>query len=272
MRLFNADLYMCCLKPIPFYPQVMLSALEQNVLKDHFRTIGKRSGIMVVVVIATVGPLRLAIKHFAKTKRRHISKAATLGVLPEKSVSSRLRDGEHLTDDEFQALTLTLVGDLGWYLTRRVLVAAAWECVSGIFLVGICKGLDTHCPQLVTVLPEVNGERSALTFILMVSNVRSSTISRIVRLPKWWIPGGSIQTSAPLDNAAIAEFCSNCTPLHLLGWELLIPSSHAPIGMRLLRYAAVIAFGYAGMRFQCTYPLAERGGAYNGSIAALLFN
>lgn len=245
----------------------MLSLLEQDVLKDHFSTIGKRSGLVLVLVVAAVGPLRLTVKHLAKTKRRQVSKVATMGILPEES-SSRLRDGEYLTDDDFQSLAVSLVSDLGWYVARRVVVAAGWECIHGVILVGVCKALDTHCPQLSGVLPEVNGQRSALTFVLMIGNVTSSTVSRFTGCPKWCLPGRAIQISTPLPDTAIAEFCSNCNPLHLLGWELLLPT---PKGVnKLLRYASVVAFGSVGMKLNFTFPFGQRGGAYNGSIAALL--
>ena len=245
----------------------MFSILEQGVLKDHFGTVGKRSGLVLVLVVAAVGPLRLTVKHLAKTKRRQVSKVATMGVLPE-GPSSRLRDGEYLTDDDFQSLAGSLVSDFGWHLAHRVVVAAAWECIYGVVLVGVCKVLDTHCPQLTRVLPEVNGDRSVLTFVLMVGNVTSSTVSRLTGCPKWCIPGGAIQTSSPIADTSIAEFCSNCNPLHLLAWELLIP---APNGVRLVRYASVVAFGCVGMQLNFTYPFGQRGGAYNGSIAAILF-
>jgi hypothetical protein len=241
--------------------------LELSVLRDHFQTVGKRTGLAVVVIVAAVAPLRLAVKHLAKTKRRQVSKAATLGVLPNGS-SARLKDGEYLADDDFQVLAGSLVGDFGWYLVQRTVVGAAWQCALGVVAVGVCKGLDSHCLGVVNALPEVGGQRSALTCCLMMGNIASSTVSRWIGLPKWAIPAGVLHTSSNLNEDTIAEFCSNCSPLHLLGWELLVPANS---GTRLIRYVSVLGFAAVGAHLQLAYPFAHRGGAYNGSVVSILF-
>ena len=262
LSLMNDPRYSCFL-----LSQRMLSSFQKAVLVDHMTGAGKRCALALAVVAAGMVPLHFVVRRLAVAHRRKISQMAASGAIPPMT-AKRIQDAEYQTDEEFQSVCVEEVKMLGFQLFGEITRAAITDQLVGGAVVGICCLLDAKFPQLVAHLPAVGDGPSALTFVIFVSNVGTSTVCRWLRLPKWVFPCGPISCTAALDEPAIGQFCCACSPIHMVLWKL-VPSIYSGPGSVVGAGLAGL-LGLAGSKLNLSIPFTSRGGTFNGAFVALM--